>query len=138
MSEKIAREVPLTIVNSEEIVVMGLGMVVRSEIVFGDVPRIIYSPKLPDIGFKDYVKDVVSAEKAAMDPNVIQDLKNKKGTTPEQLIEDGSCEFIEDLRAGTYSPKEKSLFLDALVKQRANQKLFDEAKRANKHRAKVF
>lgn len=137
-------EIQLQTVSREEVMTT-LGAIVRSEIVFGGVPRIVYSAKLPDIGFEDYVKDVVSAEEAAIDPDVIQDLKNKKGKTPEQFIEDGSNKFIEDLRTSRYSPSLQTTesVLDPLVKQRANKKLFAEAKKAeakkaNRHKAKGF
>lgn len=132
-------EIQLQIISREEVMTK-LGVIVKSEIVFGGVPRIVYSAKLPDIGFEDYVEDVVSAEKAAIDPNVIQDLKNTKGKTPKQFIEEGSNKFIQDLGASRYSPSQQTTesVLDPLVKQRANKKLFDKAKRANKHKAKVF
>ena len=129
--------IQLQIVSRKE-VMTPLGEIVRSEIVFRGAFRIVYSATLPDIGFEDYVKDVVSAEEAAIDPNVIQDLKNKKGITLEQFIEDGSNKFIEDLRTNSYSPERQQSVLDPLVKHRAFEKLFAEARRANRRKVTVF
>ncbi len=130
MNEKAQGEIPLQTVSREEVMTT-LGAIVRSEIVFGGVARIIYSAKLPDIGFEDYVRDIVSAEEAAIDPNVIQELKNKEGITPEQFIEDRSNKFIVDLQANGYSPERQQSVLDPLVKHRAMEKLFAESKKAN-------
>lgn len=89
----------------------------------------MYSTVITGIGLEACIEDIVSAEESAKDPIVVGIGKK----TPEQFIKDESNKFIKDLRAGKYSskPKGRQSALDALVKQRAMETLFDEAKKTN-------
>ncbi len=117
-------------VVSREQVRTDFGVVVRSDILFKGNPRTVYtSGILTEVGFVRDVEDIESAERAAERPNVIRNLASK-GKTPEQFIEEGSHQFVANLRPYRYLTEIQESVLTPLIKQRAMGRLFAEAKRA--------
>lgn len=128
MIEKTPREINLKVLSRER-VTTELGIVERSEIVYKDAPRTIYTiAGLTESGIEYFAKEIVTAERKAANPNFIKKLKSV-GTTPEQVIEKGSLQFIEDVKNDTPTPEIYKDPLIPLIMQKALERVVNEAKK---------
>ena len=110
-------------VISQEQLQTEVGDIAKSEVLFRGKSRTIYSDALvTERRLQELVYHLESAEKSAEDPRIHLE------KSLEETLEEGSEQYLNDLRTIDYTPELQESVLFPLVFQRALSKAFEEAK----------